>query len=57
VLLDFATPPGDFTLAGTSPFADNSFFFGTQNPITPGTFGFADALISNEELLFTATGF
>jgi len=31
VLLDFATPPGDFTLAGTSPFADNSFFFGTPD--------------------------
>ncbi len=59
VLLDFATPPGDFVLAGTPP-GDGSFFFfgfGTDNPITEGTLGFADALISNEELLFGAAGF
>ena len=59
VLQDFATAPGDFVLAGT-PATDNGFFgFGldTTNAITPGTLGFADALISNEELLFGAAGF
>jgi len=57
VLLDFATAPGDFVLAGTPP-GDGAFIgFGTDNPITEGTLGFADALISNEELLFQTAGF
>jgi hypothetical protein len=59
VLKDFANAPGDFTIAGTDPAVGDFFFFGvpTNNPITQGTLGFADALISNEELLFSGAGF
>ena len=59
VLENFATPPGEFVLAGTPTTAGGFTFFdfGTANPITPGTLGFADQLISNEELLFQANGF
>ena len=59
VLENFATPPGEFVLAGTPTTAGGFTFFdfGTANPITPGTLGFADALITNEELLFEANGF
>ena len=59
VLENFATPPGEFVLAGTPATAAGFTFFdfGTANPITPGTLGFADQLISNEELLFQANGF
>ncbi len=56
VLLDFATAPGDFTLSGTPPGANGAFSI-LSNPITTGISGFADALISNEELLFIGAGF